>query len=195
MPPAITMHGSANLHTVFTCECNNKQFDWFAVGVYESFRKSGMKGSITRLLACTDADLREYAGLELGPTFVHPNYRHNPVNGDVSASYNKPASVMHFSREANFTEEFILFIDADMVLSRPIDPVALGAKKGTVVSEYVPYMIGTQNEMAANFLPPEAVPLAKAVGWCAATSVHGANHLMHVCGQATGFHVLRSRMG
>ena len=60
---------------------------------------------------------------------------------------------------------YILFIDADMVLTRPIDPVELGAKKGTVVSEYVPYMIGTSNEMARNFLSPEAAPLAKSVGW------------------------------
>ncbi|KAL3923736.1 MAG: hypothetical protein SGPRY_004129, partial [Prymnesium sp.] len=115
-------HGSANLHTVFTSECRNTQFDWFATGVYESFRNAGMQGSITRLLACSQEDLKEYGGLDLGPTF--------------------PASVMHFTREANFTEEYILFIDADMILVKPIDPVALGAKKGTVVSEYVGYMIG-----------------------------------------------------
>ena len=158
-------HGSSNLHTVFTSECNNKQFDWFSVGVYESFRASGMQGSITRLLACNKEDLKEYKGLDLGPTFVHPNYRHNPINGDTSASYNKPASVMHFSMEANFTEEFILFIDADMLLARPIDPVALGAKKGVVVSEYVPYMIGTGNGMAEQFLPAEAAARARPVGW------------------------------
>ena len=34
-----------------------------------------------------------------------------------------------------------------------------------MVSEYVPYLIGTDNGMAANFLPAEAVPLAKPVGW------------------------------
>ena len=158
-------HGSSNLHTVFTSECNNKQFDWFSVGVYESFRTSGMQGSITRLLACDKEALAQYKGLDLGPTFVHPNYRHNPLNGDVSASYNKPASVMHFSTEANFTEEFILFIDADMLLTKPIDPVALGAKKGVVVSEYVPYMIGTSNGMEKEFLPEEAANRAKPVGW------------------------------
>jgi hypothetical protein len=145
------------VHTVFTSECHNKQFDWFATGVYKSFHDSGQLGSITRLLACSQEDLKEYQGLDLGPTFVHPNYRHNPINGDESASYNKPASVMHFTREANFTEDFILFIDADMILTRPIDPIALGAKKGTVVSEYVPYMIGTTNGAAQ----PAAVPLAR----------------------------------
>ena len=116
-----------------------------------------MQGSITRLLACNQEDLARYKGMDIGPTFVHPNYRHNPINGDVSASYNKPGSVMHFSQAGNFTEDFVLFIDADMILTRPIDPVALGAKKGTVVSEQVGYMIGTGNDMAKNFLPAEKV--------------------------------------
>ena len=178
----------ASLHTVFTSECNNVQFDWFATGVFESFRASGecphawpprparehattavrtagMRGKITRLLACSPEELLSYTGMDIGPTFVHPNYRHNPMNGDVSASYNKPASVMHFSRESNFSEEFLLFIDADMLLVRDLDPIALGAKPGTVVSEEVGYMIGSRNQMARNFLSPEAVPLAKPVGW------------------------------
>jgi hypothetical protein len=145
-----------SLHTVFTSECNNLQFDWFTVGVYASFRQSGMPGKITRLLACNDDELAKYDGLDLGPTFVHPNYRHNPLNGDTSASYNKPGSVMHFVQQSNFTEEFVLFIDADMLLLRPIDPVALGAKRGTVVSERVGYLIGTSNGLADNFIPAEA---------------------------------------
>ena len=32
----MALHGSANLHTVFTSECNNHQFDWFTVGVYQT---------------------------------------------------------------------------------------------------------------------------------------------------------------
>ena len=100
-----------------------------------------MRGKITRLLACSPEELLTYKGMDIGPTFVHPNYRHNPMNGDVSASYNKPASVMHFSRESNFTEEFLLFIDADMLLVRDLDPIALGAKPGTVVSEEVGWLM------------------------------------------------------
>ena len=75
---------------------------------------------MTRLLACSEEELKTYKGLDLGPTFVHPNYRHNPINGDTSASYNKPASVMHFSQSSNYTEEFLLFIDADMILTKPM---------------------------------------------------------------------------
>ena len=60
-----------SLHTVFTSECNNHQFDWFATGVYKSFKSSGQQGSITRLLACSQEDLEHYKGLDIGPTFVY----------------------------------------------------------------------------------------------------------------------------
>lgn len=91
--------------------------------------------------------------------------RHNPLNNDTSASYNKPASVMHFSQEADFTEDFVLFIDADMLLVKPIDVSEIGARKGIVVSEEVQYMIGTNNGLADAFLPPEAARRATPVGW------------------------------
>ena len=55
----------ASLHTVFTSECNNVQFDWFATGVFESFRTSGMRGKITRLLACSPLDGARNARSEL----------------------------------------------------------------------------------------------------------------------------------
>lgn len=35
---------------------------------------------------------------------------------------------------------FVLYLDADMLIRRPIVPSALGAKKGTVVSEHVMYL-------------------------------------------------------
>eukprot|EP00964_Phaeocystis_antarctica_P003111 scaffold1659_cov33-Phaeocystis_antarctica.AAC.1 len=44
--------GASTLHTVFTSECNNVQFDWFATGVFESFRASGE----SRPLAATPPD-------------------------------------------------------------------------------------------------------------------------------------------
>ena len=73
------LRGMTNLHVVFTSECNNKQFDWFTVGVFESFRASGMRGHITRLLACDEADLKDYKGLDLGPTFVRCEPRFEPT--------------------------------------------------------------------------------------------------------------------
>ena len=77
------------MHTVFCAECTTS-FDWKSAGVYYTHRTSGMRGAITRLLACSERQLRAYpqASLEMGPTFVHPNYANpNPHNGESSGSY------------------------------------------------------------------------------------------------------------
>jgi len=129
-----------------------------------------MPGKITRLLACTEEQRKVYpqSGLDMGPTFVHPNYVNNPHNHESSGSYNKPASVMHWVREAQIDEMYILFIDADMLLRAPIDPVALGVRKGLVVSEHVAYLDqGISRHLPENFLPdPDAAfHFAKAAGW------------------------------
>ena len=163
---------SQSLHTVFCAECTSN-FDWKSAGVYYTHRVSGMPGKITRLLACTDAQKAVYpkSGLEMGPTFVHPNYVNNPHNGESSGSYNKPASVMHWVREAQINETFVLFIDADMLLRAPIDPVALGVRKGLVVSEHVRYLDnGISRHLPENFLQlvggdPSSARFAKAAGW------------------------------
>ena len=157
-----------DLHTVFCAECT-ANFDWKSAGVFYTHRVSGMPGKITRLLACTEEQKRAYpkSGLEMGPTFVHPNYVHNPHNGEISGSYNKPASVMHWVREVDIRETYVLFIDADMLLRAPIDPIALGVRKGQVVSEHVHYLDnGIRRHLVENFVPdPSMAKWAKAAGW------------------------------
>ena len=160
---------SVSLHTVFCAECTSN-FDWKSAGAFYTHRVSGMPGKITRLLACTEEQRKVYpqSGLDMGPTFVHPNYVNNPHNHESSGSYNKPASVMHWVREAQIDEMYILFIDADMLLRAPIDPVALGVRKGLVVSEHVAYLDqGISRHLPENFLPdPDAAfHFAKAAGW------------------------------
>ena len=147
---------------------SNTYFDWKSAGVYYSHRASGMPGPITRLLACSDEQRKVYPqrGLDMGPTFIHPNYMNNPHNGESSGSYNKPAAVMHWTAEADIKEEYVLYIDADMILRAPIDPTAMGAKRGMVVSEHVGYLEqGIRNKLVENFIPKSAVPLARAAGW------------------------------
>ena len=130
-------------HTVFCAECTT-YFDWKSLGVFYTHRVSGMPGKITRLLACSDAQLAVYPerGMKMGPTFVHKNYIDDPTRCDPvskycdpsSGSYNKPAAVMHWSQEAQIAEEYVLYVDADMLLRAPLDPIELGAKRGRVVS-------------------------------------------------------------
>ena len=163
----------SDLHTVFCAECTTN-FDWKSAGVYYTHAKLGM-GKITRLLACTDDQRRTYPqkSLDMGPTFVHPNYARGVRNGAVdpggewSGSYNKPASVMHWVREAKIDETYVLFIDADMLLRAPIDPIQLGVHKGLVVSEHVGYLEqGIQNHLVENFVPHAPMAkLARAAGW------------------------------
>lgn len=176
-----------SLHVVFTSECNNPQFDWFSLGVFRSFRNSGIDGKITRLLACDSDELVHYRGMHIGPTFVHPNYRNIPHGNDYSPTYNKPASIYHFARDSGFMEEFVLFIDADMLLMKDIDVESLGARRGVVVSERVDYMIGTSNDMAKQFLWKSEIPYAKPVGWY--HIIHRddlltvARNWLHFCGE------------
>lgn len=157
----------ATLHTVFCAECTT-YFDWKSAGMFYSHKISGMPGPITRLLACSDEQRRVYPkrGMEMGPTFVHPNYVNNPHNHESSGSYNKPAAVMHWSREAKIDEEYVLFVDADMLLRAPMDPTAMGAQRGVVVSEHVGYLEqGIRHHLVENFIPQSAVHLARAAGW------------------------------
>ena len=157
-----------SLHTVFCAECTNN-FVWKDAGVFYTHRILGTKGKITRLLACTEEQRRVYPqkSMDLGPTFVHPNYANNPHNHESSGSYNKPASVMHWVREAKIDETYVLFIDADMLLRAPIDPLRLGASRGMVVSEHVGYLDqGINNHLVENFVPHEGMAkLARAAGW------------------------------
>ena len=163
----VSLEGQS-LHTVFCAECTSN-FDWKSAGVFYTHRTSKMPGKITRLLACTEAQKKVYpkSGLDMGPTFVHPNYVDNPHNGESSGSYNKPASVMHWVREVNITEKFVLFIDADMLLRAPIDAAAMGVRPGNVVSEHVHYLDnGIRRHLPENFIPdPSTARFAKAAGW------------------------------
>ena len=60
----------------------------------------------------------------------------------------------------------MLYVDADMLLRAPLDPVAMGARRGMVVSEHVGYLEqGIRHRLVGNFVPAEAVPLARAAGW------------------------------
>ena len=104
-------------------------------------------------MACDEKQLKNYKGLNIGPTFVHKNQGHmshrrelepgeteHPAGSrttDMSPSYNKPGSIMYWVQESEEAKhvDYVLYIDADMLLRRPMDPVALGVKPGEVVIE------------------------------------------------------------
>ena len=61
-------------------------------------------------------------------------------------------------------EEYVLFTDADMLFRDPIDPVALGAARGVVVSAEYTYLVGTTSGFAERFIAKELVPKLAQVG-------------------------------
>ena len=70
----------------------------------------------------------------------------------ADASYNKPFSVKAWLEQVDVEEEFVLMMDTDMYLRAPVDPVALGVRRGNVVSAEYSYLYGTESGFAKRFL-------------------------------------------
>ncbi|KAL2897134.1 Peptidyl serine alpha-galactosyltransferase, partial [Bienertia sinuspersici] len=137
------------IHTLFSVECNN-YFDWQTVGIMHSYRKSGHPGPITRLLSCTEEEKSVYRGFDLAPTMEVPSMSRHPRTGDWYPAINKPAGVLHWlqhSEDAN-NVDWVVILDADMIIRGPIVPWELGAEKGRPVAQYYGYLIGCDNILA-----------------------------------------------
>ncbi|XP_041006427.1 peptidyl serine alpha-galactosyltransferase [Juglans microcarpa x Juglans regia] len=135
------------IHTIFSTECIT-YFDWQTVGLVHSFHLSGQPGNITRLLSCSDEDLKQYTGHDLAPTHYVPSMSKHPLTGDWYPAINKPAAVLHWLNHANIDAEFIVILDADMILRGPITPWEFNAERGRPVSTPYEYLIGCDNELA-----------------------------------------------
>ncbi|KAF8390577.1 hypothetical protein HHK36_025104 [Tetracentron sinense] len=61
---------------------------------------------------------------------------------------NKPAAVLHWLNHANIDAEFIVILDADMILRGPITPWEFKAARGRPVSTPYDYLLGCDNEFA-----------------------------------------------
>ncbi|KAH6774374.1 peptidyl serine alpha-galactosyltransferase [Perilla frutescens var. frutescens] len=135
------------IHTIFSTECS-PYFDWQTLGLVHSFNQSGQPGEITRLLSCTDEDLKKYKGQDLAPTHYVPSMSRHPLTGDWYPAINKPAAVVHWINHVKTDAEYIVILDADMIMRGPITPWEFNAAKGRPVSTPYDYLIGCDNELA-----------------------------------------------
>ncbi|KAG6425345.1 hypothetical protein SASPL_115775 [Salvia splendens] len=135
------------IHTIFSTECT-PYFDWQTLGLVHSFNQSGQPGEITRLLSCTDEDLKQYKGRDLAPTHYVPSMSRHPLTGDWYPAINKPAAVVHWINHVKTDAEYIVILDADMIMRGPITPWEFKAAKGRPVSTPYDYLIGCDNELA-----------------------------------------------
>jgi hypothetical protein len=69
-----------------------------------------------------------------------PSFTRNPHNGDVYSAYNKPEAVIDWLAHNEIEEDFVLILDADMIMRAPFIPEDLGAKEGTAISAYYGYL-------------------------------------------------------
>ncbi|RYQ86369.1 hypothetical protein Ahy_B10g106038 isoform A [Arachis hypogaea] len=137
------------LHTLFSVECQN-YFDWQTVGLMNSYRKAKQPGPITRLLSCTDEEKKNYRGMHLAPTFEVPSMSKHPRTGDWYPAINKPAGVLHWLKHSKDAKnvDWVVILDADMIIRGPILPWELGAEKGRPVAAYYGYLRGCDNILA-----------------------------------------------
>ncbi|KAL5080565.1 hypothetical protein RYX36_008986 [Vicia faba] len=135
------------IHTLFSTECTT-YFDWQTVGFMHSFRLSGQPGNVTRLLSCSGEDLMKYKGHDLAPTHYVPSMNQHPLTGDWYPAINKPAAVLHWLNHVKIDAEYIVILDADMILRGPITPWEFKASRGHPVSTPYDYLIGCDNELA-----------------------------------------------
>ncbi|RAL40944.1 hypothetical protein DM860_008642 [Cuscuta australis] len=135
------------IHTIFSTECS-PYFDWQTVGLVHSFHQSGQPGNITRLLSCTEEELKQYKGHDLAPTHYVPSMSRHPLTGDWYPAINKPAAVLHWLNHVKIDAEFIVILDADMIMRGPITPWELNAARHRPVSTPYDYLIGCDNVLA-----------------------------------------------
>jgi hypothetical protein len=86
-------------------------------------------------------------------THVAPSYTNHPRTGDVYPAYNKPVAVIDWLAKTDVSEDFVLIIDADMIMRKPIIPKDVGARKGWAVSAFFGYMKGVNNALAMKHIP------------------------------------------
>ncbi|KAL0035276.1 hypothetical protein WJX79_009858 [Trebouxia sp. C0005] len=126
---------------------------WQSLGIQYSHRKAGQTGPITRIISCTDEQKQTYKDIDLMPSHIVPSLTQDKEHNDVYSAYNKPGAVMYWLRDVQPSEDFILVIDADMIMRQPFNPVALGAGPGWAISAFFTYMKGVSNELALRHVP------------------------------------------
>lgn len=141
-----SQHRAKTLHTAVPTECGS-YFVWQSIGMVYSHRKIKQPGPLTRIVSCTPEEWEDMPteSKEIAQTHVAPNYAVHPRTGDEYPAYNKPMAVIDWLAKTDVKEDYVLIIDADMVMRRPIVP---DPSSSLATSAFFGYMIGVNNELA-----------------------------------------------
>jgi len=155
-------------HYVFSADCQ-PYMTWQARALYESWRAIGSPGRITRLLSCTEEQYATYAHLDVVPDTVKcPDFvwyaKEKFGDDDGYAAYNLPGGMNHWAQNIGTDRKWVVKLDADMLLLKPLTVEEIPAKRGTAASGEYDYLVGTRNGMAKWFLNEEEERLIAPVG-------------------------------
>ncbi|CAL5224706.1 g7434 [Coccomyxa viridis] len=153
---AVSTESVGSIHTVFTTECT-PYFTWQSLGFMLSYKLSEQPGRVTRLLSCTPEALAVWEDDGIIPTELAPSWTVHPQTGDIYSGINKPVAVFSWYRATKPTEDYIIIVDADMIMLKPFDPPKMGVKPGWAVSAFFGYLKGVNNELALKHVP-EVLP-------------------------------------
>ena len=144
--PVAAIPTTATLHTAVPTECGS-YFVWQSIGLVYSHRKIKQPGQLTRIVSCTPEEWEAMSteSREFVQTHVAPNYAVHPRTGDKYPAYNKPMAVIDWLAKTDVKEDYVLIIDADMIMRRPIVP---DPSSPLATSAFFGYMIGVNNELA-----------------------------------------------
>ena len=155
-------------HYVFSADCQ-PYMTWQARALYDSWRAIGSPGRITRLLSCTEAQYETYAHLDVVPDTVKcPDFvwyaKEKYGDDDGYAAYNLPGGMNHWAQNVGTDRKWVVKLDADMLLLKPLTVEEIPAKRGTAASGEYDYLVGTRNGMAKWFLNEDEERLIAPVG-------------------------------
>ncbi|KIZ01491.1 hypothetical protein MNEG_6466 [Monoraphidium neglectum] len=155
---------AGNVHTVFLTDCT-AYADWQTLTLAYSWRQSGQPGPLTRIMSCTDEEAKAHKPdtLESVTTHTAPSYATAVRTGDHYAAYNKPGAIKDWLKHFSPEEEWILILEADMILRQPITPEDFNlTSPGHAVGARYEHLAGVSNQLAAQHIP-EVVPRADAL--------------------------------
>ncbi|CAL5226830.1 g9694 [Coccomyxa viridis] len=122
--------------------------DWQALGLYHSFLRSGQPGRFVRIAACLPG---EGAPTDLVPTWKTEGIV--DVGGIVYPLFNKPWALHMYMKRARVTEDFILVLDSDMLIRRPMLPAAFGVSEIQAASENMWYLDDLNAVLVPEMMP------------------------------------------
>lgn len=165
-------------------ECNDF-FNWQSAGLVYSWHASGASktSQLTRVIACNHNNSRpfqneniiSYKSYSICEKCKSNKTSHSEIIKDAYPAYNKPGFVIEWVRHREKTgkdkngkpvdgTKYVVIMDADMLIKRPIDPDEINVGKNKPVGAFYGYLEGCNNELIHRHLDKEFHKYCSKVG-------------------------------